>query len=211
MERSLDKLRKELLDAQQAHHAVLVRGRTARVPLTDYSAAHERVLQAEREVAAATGDQYATPLDLGFVPEAGVSAPALLQSDFSAVLTFTAVTMAPDGSRTKAGTAVIEFDRCHWTSFGYPNDEALPGHPLHDAVCLRHHAVRRMVPQEVRVGSADMKTHRSLKAAPEASRQVERRSLSVSSTRLQHPYNCGDGVPFQAVVHVDKRPLLRPC
>jgi len=65
------------------------------------------------------------------VPEAGVSAPVLLQNDYGAVLSFSAVEIGPDGSRTKTGTAIIELDRCQWTTFGYPNDEAIAGHPLY--------------------------------------------------------------------------------
>ena len=89
------------------------------------------MLEIERDLATATGDQYAVPLDLGFKPEAGVSAPLLLQNDSYTVLTFNAVSMLPDGTRGTAGTAIVEFDLCFWTSFGYPNDEALPGHPLY--------------------------------------------------------------------------------
>ena len=71
-------------------------------------------------------------LDIDFQPEAAVSGPVLLQTDDSVFLTFNAVRPAPDGHREDAGTAIVEFSRCSVTKFGYPNDEALPGHPLHD-------------------------------------------------------------------------------
>jgi hypothetical protein len=70
------------------------------------------------------------PYDIGFQPEAGVSGPVLLQTDYDAFLTFNAVKMMPDGSRGTTGTGVIEIERCSATKFGYPNDEALGGHPL---------------------------------------------------------------------------------
>ena len=70
------------------------------------------------------------PLDIGFLPEAAVSGPVLLQNDFNAFLTFNAVRMTEDDKRADAGTAVIEFEHCSLTKFGYPNDEALGGHPL---------------------------------------------------------------------------------
>jgi hypothetical protein len=61
------------------------------------------------------------PLDIGFLPEASVSGPVLLQTDDSTFLTF----------NTEAGTGIVEFMRCSITKFGYPNDEALGGHPLY--------------------------------------------------------------------------------
>jgi hypothetical protein len=70
-------------------------------------------------------------LDIGFEPEAAVSGPVLLQTDYDAFLTFNAVRMNADGQRDTAGTAVIKFERCGITKFGYPNDEALCGHPLY--------------------------------------------------------------------------------
>jgi hypothetical protein len=69
--------------------------------------------------------------DIGFEPEAGVSGPVLLQTDDDAFLTFNAVRMTPDGKRGTVGTGIIEFERCGVTKFGYPNDEALAGHPLY--------------------------------------------------------------------------------
>ena len=86
---------------------MLGRGQSSSVPLPDYLLAHKRVLEAERALAAATGDQYAVPLDLGFEPEAGVSAPLVLQNDSYTFLTFTAVRMLPDGTRQQSGNAIV--------------------------------------------------------------------------------------------------------
>jgi len=128
---TVHQLQKQLADAHEAYRSVLAQGRSSRVPLTEYLSASNTVLEAERALAAATGDQYATPLNLGFQPEAAVSGPLLLQNDDVTFLTFNAAEIATDGSRGKGGTACIEFDLCFWTTFGYPNDEALAGHPLY--------------------------------------------------------------------------------
>jgi hypothetical protein len=70
------------------------------------------------------------PLPLGFYPEAGVSGAVLLQSEFSTFLLFNAMKEDAKGTRADAGNAVVEF-KGGTTKFGYPNDEALGGHPLY--------------------------------------------------------------------------------
>ena len=105
------------------------RGRSSHIPPSDYSAAFERVRQAECAVAASAGDQYAVPLDLGFKPSSAVTAPLLILTPHSVILAFSAWKKASEGS-PHSGTAIVEFDGCCWSTFGYPNDEALEGHPL---------------------------------------------------------------------------------
>ena len=85
-------------------------------------AGYEALANAQRALAAARGEQYAIELDLGFKPEAAVSGAALIQSEYSAVLMF----------NTTKGRAVATLAGCSVTKFGYPNDEALAGHPLYD-------------------------------------------------------------------------------
>lgn len=70
-------------------------------------------------------------LNIGFTPEAAVSEPLLLQTDCDAFLTFSAVVKNEKGLFEDAGIGVVEFHRCNLTKFGYPNDEALRGHPLY--------------------------------------------------------------------------------
>ena len=77
--------------------------------------------------------------DIGFEPEAAVSGPVLLHTDTSAFLTFNAVRMKEE-KRETAGIGVIEILGCSVTKFGYPNDEALRGHPLWKRG-LRHYGV----------------------------------------------------------------------
>jgi hypothetical protein len=71
------------------------------------------------------------PYEIGFLPEAAVSGPRLLQTDRDAFLTFNAVKLLPEGGRAAAGTGIVEIHRCIVSKFGYPNDEALAGHPLY--------------------------------------------------------------------------------
>ena len=65
-------------------------------------------------------------LDMGLYPEPGAPAPLLAQGDFDCFLVFHAV-KEPGGD---IATGVVEVVGCEVTRFGYPNDEALPGHPL---------------------------------------------------------------------------------
>jgi hypothetical protein len=98
--------------------------------LHDRLLAFEGVAAAQRALAAAKGEEYAVTHDIGFVPEAAVSEPVLLQTDDVAIITFSAMRSKPDGTYEEAGYGIVEFDLCSITKFGYPNDEALRGHPL---------------------------------------------------------------------------------
>src|SRR5688572_11329526 len=74
---------------------------------------------------------HVVPLDIGCVPEAAVSGATLLGDEYLTYLLFNAMCARPNGTREAAGLAVVKFDSCSVTKFGYPNDEALPGHPLY--------------------------------------------------------------------------------
>lgn len=65
-------------------------------------------------------------------PDAGVPAPFLLGSELTTILVYRG-----------SGTIVARFLRCHVSKFGYPNDEALAGHPLY-AGGLRYYGVFRV-------------------------------------------------------------------
>lgn len=71
-------------------------------------------------------------LDLGIIPEIGAPMPMLLESEWWTFLVFDAITDNPGGPSDPAGTAVLEFEHCIVSKFGYPNDEALSGHPLYE-------------------------------------------------------------------------------
>lgn len=70
-------------------------------------------------------------LDIGVVPEAAVSGAVVLQDEYATYLTFNAMSKGADGKCHDRGTAIVTFKRCLLTKFGYPNDEALAGHPLY--------------------------------------------------------------------------------
>lgn len=102
--------------------------RTFNTSVADFQA----VSAAERDLAAAKGEQYATDLNMGVRPEAAISGAFLLQDEYLCFLTFNAMEQLPGSELfTDAGTAVVELIGCLVTRFGHPNDEALPGHPLY--------------------------------------------------------------------------------
>jgi hypothetical protein len=100
--------------------------------LHEISAAQDAVAAAQRSLAAARGQERAVPLDIGFELSSTAASPLLLQTDKAVFLTFRATRALPDGRRQFAGHGVVEFDGCSVTKFGYPNDEALAGHPLYE-------------------------------------------------------------------------------
>jgi hypothetical protein len=68
-------------------------------------------------------------LDIGVRPDAGVSGALVLQDEYDTQLAFRATTKESAGQRV--AMAVVTFQRCILTRFGYPNDEARRGHPLY--------------------------------------------------------------------------------
>src|SRR5688572_5489508 len=128
---NVEQLEFNLQKAREQLHVVIGQVKLSAETFAQYIAAHEAVYQAERTLAAAQGLEYATPLDLGFEPEAAISGPVLLQDDYNAFLAFNAMRPTPEGLLVSAGLAVIELEGCGTTKFGYPNDEARPGHPLY--------------------------------------------------------------------------------
>src|SRR5579859_6219810 len=118
----ISKLEEELANAKRHLAQTLEAGRAARKLLATL-ADFEAVVSTQRNLAAAKAEEYAVPLDIGFVPEAAVSEPVLLQTEDAVVLTFSAMRTSPDGKREDAGYGVVQFDLCTQTKFGYPNDE----------------------------------------------------------------------------------------
>jgi hypothetical protein len=108
----------------------------------EYHAARNAVLDLERQIAAANGEEYAEPLDFPVKWDVGAPLPHLLVNDYRALLAFLLKEPDPnwDGSyMTLKGTqseaaeplALVEFDRCLSARLGAPNDEVFEGHPLH--------------------------------------------------------------------------------
>lgn len=120
------------LVAKKAHLARMLEAGVCINELKEISAAFEEVAVAERSLAAAKGEEHAVPYDIGWVPEAAVSEPVLLQTEYSVFLTFSAFSHSLHGGRADVGYGIVEFDSCSLTMFGYPNDEAITGHPLYE-------------------------------------------------------------------------------
>ena len=66
-------------------------------------------------------------LDLPWQMTPGADCPVVLQSNGVAVV----VAYASHSSGHEGESVVLTFDRCTASRFGYPNDEALAGHPLY--------------------------------------------------------------------------------
>lgn len=108
----------------------------------EFNAARTAVLQAERNLAAAKGEEYAVPIEFPVRWDTGAPLPYLLQNDYRTFLAFFLHTVDPnwDGTyvnvRNPSGElseklALVEFERCVCTKMGTPNDEVLHGHPLY--------------------------------------------------------------------------------
>lgn len=70
--------------------------------------------------------------DIGCFPDLAASGPILMAADERLVFSFNASRLAADGyHRADAGRAVVRVPACLAFKFGYPNDEALTGHPLY--------------------------------------------------------------------------------
>jgi len=65
-------------------------------------------------------------LDLPWLADSGAPEPVLIQAGSSAVV----VAHASVASGHERESVVLSFEGCLATRFGYPNDEALVGHPL---------------------------------------------------------------------------------
>lgn len=70
-------------------------------------------------------------IDIGCLPELAVSGPVVMAMDERLVFSFNATLRTSEGRRTDAGRAVVQVAPCLAFKFGYPNDEARPGHPLY--------------------------------------------------------------------------------
>lgn len=129
MDELISKLEKHLADAQERYKQAVesfAPGKTNRI-----SKAVELLANAQRELAKARVEEYAVPHDIGFFPDSAVSEAVVLRTEYKTVLTFSAVRGTPEGRRLSVGYGIIQFEGCSLTKFGYPNDEALPGHPLY--------------------------------------------------------------------------------
>jgi hypothetical protein len=69
-----------------------------------------------------------TKLEVPWLPDAGAPQPHLFAGDTGpAIVVYRTSSLAPSDDEF----AVLRFPMCEIVKFGYPNDEALPGHPLY--------------------------------------------------------------------------------
>jgi hypothetical protein len=110
--------------------------------LAELLAAHEQLLQAERDLAAARGEQYAQVIDIGPRWDDGAPLPHLMRNGSRTFVVCLAsqpdpdwdgtyVTMVSPADQHRALFVVLELWGCQEITFGGPNDEAIAGHPLH--------------------------------------------------------------------------------
>jgi hypothetical protein len=109
--------------------------------MEEYWVAHAELLQWERKLAAAKGEEYAVPLDFPVQWDIGAPLPHLLANDYRALLSFylrepdpdwdgTYVTMKDPRQGSVESLALVEFKLCYSARLGVPNDEVFDGHPL---------------------------------------------------------------------------------
>lgn len=89
-------------------------------------------------MAASANEIEVVEVNSAFRPSAGPSNPVVWQDEVGAVLVCETDAHCPDAR------GVFRFQSCLQTRFGYPNDEALPGHPLYGQG-LRHYALFEVI------------------------------------------------------------------
>ena len=107
-----------------------------------FSAALDEQRAAERRVAAARGEEYAVPFELGVAWSGGAPLPHLLSSGHRTFVAFYLEEPDPDWDGTYARSvdprtdtveslALAELEGAVAVKMGPPNDEVLHGHPLY--------------------------------------------------------------------------------
>lgn len=139
-ETDIERLERELVEAQQRVDAVMKR-RWRRRADDAFGAAVEEELAAERALAAARGEEYAVPLDIGVRWSRGAPLPHLLSSGRRSFVAFYLEEIDPDWDGTyvrivdpsdesEQSLALAEFTGAVAVALGPPNDEVWDGHPL---------------------------------------------------------------------------------
>jgi hypothetical protein len=96
---NISDLEKQLQSAQDRLQKVLKTQKSRSGSARDAMQVSDDVAAAKRALAAAMGEEYAVPYNIGFVPEAAVSGPVLLQTDYVTILTFITEHVMSDGKR----------------------------------------------------------------------------------------------------------------
>ena len=140
-ENEIERLERELVEAQRRVDATM-KGRLRKGPDEAFDAAWDEELAAERALAAARGEEYAVPLDIGVRWSGGAPLPHLLSSGQRSFVAFyleerdpnwdgTSVRIVDPSDESEQSLALAEFKGSVAVAFGPPNDEVLEGHPLY--------------------------------------------------------------------------------
>jgi hypothetical protein len=135
-----EELEQHLADARRRVHELASNLSSDTMPAL--RAARDQQLQAERELAAARGEQYAQVIDFGPRWDTGAPLPHLISNGSRAFIVChadqpdphwdgTYVTVVSPADTHTSLFLVIELWGCAEIRFGGPNDEAIAGHPLH--------------------------------------------------------------------------------
>jgi hypothetical protein len=135
LERAMELANLRLNEAQER-----VRFRFCAEEMNAYETMLQTALMAERELAAARGEEFLIPLEFPAVWDKGTPKPCLLQSEQKAFLTFfltkdrfdweksTFVPIQDQADPSQRNIAVVDFRRCVVAKMGDPNDEVHHGH-----------------------------------------------------------------------------------
>jgi hypothetical protein len=137
-----ERLEAELEAARRRVEALAARMHKRGADEAAFAAAMDAEADAERALAAARGDEYAVPMDIGAVWSGGAPLPHLLASGGRTFLAFYLEDDDPDWDGTYArivdpasgaeeALALVELVGCVSVKMGSPNDEVLHGHPLY--------------------------------------------------------------------------------
>ena len=108
----------------------------------EFKAARAAVLQAERHLAAAKGEQYPVPIEFPVSWDTGAPLAHLLKNDDRTFLTLfvrdidsswvgSYVSVRHPNSKVSEKLAIVQFERCVCSKMGSPNEDVLHGHPLY--------------------------------------------------------------------------------
>jgi hypothetical protein len=106
------------------------------------TAALDRELAAQRNVARLKGEEYADALDLGVRMDVGAPSPRVISDTWNTFVVFyldepdphwdgTYVTVVDPRDPAPASIVLVHFSGAYLTKFGGLNDEAIEGHPLY--------------------------------------------------------------------------------
>jgi hypothetical protein len=138
----VERLERELAEVRERMDAALRKRRTKRADQA-FAVAHDQELALERELAAARGEAYAVPFELGVRWSGGAPLPHLLSSGRRSFVAFyleewdpdwdgTYVRIVDPSEESEQSLARAEFTGAVAVKLGPPNDEALDGHPLYE-------------------------------------------------------------------------------